>query len=145
MSRKPNSWGCIPSEDVCLAHDEPLVNRVRCSEGRKRPKASQCDACVENCEGDVCTDPCTGAKDSKAITFTTAHAIVRGLAEHNDAGWFFGFTTGLRFHIAAAIAEGIVEADGDGVPKLTDQGRKLYATEIKPYNLPECRWYMWRL
>jgi hypothetical protein len=29
--RKPNRCGCIPSEDVCLAHSEPLVCRHGCS------------------------------------------------------------------------------------------------------------------
>jgi len=31
-----NEWGCLPSEDVCLAHDEPLVDDQRCSEGQKK-------------------------------------------------------------------------------------------------------------
>lgn len=32
-----NKWGCIPSEDVCLAHDEPLIDMERCSEGKIEP------------------------------------------------------------------------------------------------------------
>jgi len=35
MSRKPNKWGCIPSEDVCLAHDEPLECPHGCSEAKE--------------------------------------------------------------------------------------------------------------
>lgn len=34
-ARKPrlNRHGCQPSEDVCLEHTMPLLNRVRCEEG----------------------------------------------------------------------------------------------------------------
>jgi len=28
---KPNKKGCIPTEDVCLEHDEPLVCKHGCS------------------------------------------------------------------------------------------------------------------
>ena len=34
MSRKPNRWGCMPSEDVCLEHDEPLECPHGCSEAK---------------------------------------------------------------------------------------------------------------
>jgi len=30
--RKPNSKGCIPSEDVCLKHSEPLLCRHGCGQ-----------------------------------------------------------------------------------------------------------------
>jgi len=29
--RKPNRYGCIPCEDVCLKHDEPLICKHGCS------------------------------------------------------------------------------------------------------------------
>lgn len=31
MSRKPNRTGCMPSEDVCMAHHMPLECRHGCS------------------------------------------------------------------------------------------------------------------
>jgi hypothetical protein len=33
--RKPNKCGCIPCEDVCLAHDEPLICKHGCSEAEE--------------------------------------------------------------------------------------------------------------
>ena len=33
--RKPNKKGCIPSEDVCIEHDQPLTCRHGCGEAIK--------------------------------------------------------------------------------------------------------------
>jgi len=33
-STRTNQYGCEPSEDVCLAHDEPLVGRSKCASGK---------------------------------------------------------------------------------------------------------------
>lgn len=30
----PNRWGCKPSEDVCMAHHEPLACRHGCDEAK---------------------------------------------------------------------------------------------------------------
>ena len=38
MKRTPNRWGCVPSEDVCLEHCEPLV----CRHGCENAKEHQC-------------------------------------------------------------------------------------------------------
>lgn len=51
MKRKPNRWGCVPSEDVCLAHSEPLVCRHGCSEA----KPHQCKEQVDRMEEEVGT------------------------------------------------------------------------------------------
>lgn len=34
-SKPPNRWGCKPSEDVCVEHDEPLVCRHGCSAAKR--------------------------------------------------------------------------------------------------------------
>lgn len=36
--RPPNRWGCKPTEDVCVEHDEPLV----CRHGCEKATAHQC-------------------------------------------------------------------------------------------------------
>ncbi len=33
--RKPNKKGCMPTEDICEEHDEPLVCRHGCSEAKR--------------------------------------------------------------------------------------------------------------
>lgn len=51
--RRPNKKGCIPSEDVCLEHDEPLMCKHGCNEAIKHacsdyePNAVICDLCLE--------------------------------------------------------------------------------------------------
>ncbi|MEK6883627.1 MAG: hypothetical protein AABY22_28625 [Nanoarchaeota archaeon] len=33
--RKPNQKGCIPTEDVCMQHEEPLICRHGCTQAKK--------------------------------------------------------------------------------------------------------------
>lgn len=33
-ARPTNRWGCKPTGDVCVEHDEPLICRHGCSEAR---------------------------------------------------------------------------------------------------------------
>lgn len=42
------------------------------------------------------------------IRYTPVHAIVRGLAEYNDASHFFGSLLGLGTHLRDAQREGLV-------------------------------------
>lgn len=37
-NRPPNKWGCKPTEDVCVEHDEPLI----CAHGCEKVKFHQC-------------------------------------------------------------------------------------------------------
>ena len=35
VETRPNEYGCIVDDDVCIAHSRPLVTKTRCEEGRK--------------------------------------------------------------------------------------------------------------
>jgi hypothetical protein len=48
--RKPNRYGCIPNEDVCIKHDEPLVCPHGCGE-------AEFHACPERIEQGLPTSP----------------------------------------------------------------------------------------
>ena len=42
-NRPPNRWGCKPTEDVCVEHDEPLI----CRHGCTQVKHHGCKDCTE--------------------------------------------------------------------------------------------------
>lgn len=42
-NRPPNRWGCKPTEDVCVAHDMPLV----CPHGCSEVAPHQCKVTIE--------------------------------------------------------------------------------------------------
>jgi hypothetical protein len=43
-----NRWGCKPSEDVCVEHDEPLVCRHGCSQAKPHQCQEKADAIMKD-------------------------------------------------------------------------------------------------
>lgn len=46
--RKPNKKGCVPTEDVCMQHESPLICRHGCEEAIKHKCAELADADVNS-------------------------------------------------------------------------------------------------
>jgi hypothetical protein len=65
-------------------------------------------------------------------------AILKGIIEHGDSGYFFGSLGGHRFYLERCAEAGFITPEGDP----TEKGRARYS-QGHLGELPECRWYYW--
>jgi hypothetical protein len=65
-------------------------------------------------------------------------AILKGIFEHDDSGYYFGSLGGHRFYLERCAEAGFITPTGDP----TEKGRARYS-QGNLGELPECRWYYW--
>jgi hypothetical protein len=65
-------------------------------------------------------------------------AILKGIIEQGESGYFFGSLGGHRFYLERCAEAGFITPAGDP----TEKGRARYS-QGHLGELPECRWYYW--